>query len=92
MIQAPDDYTGGNAEVILTTADGTQQLWYSQTVTSFPVAINLSNFPSSSAYGIVTISYLKNEEEVILDSDGNQSTQVVQKIAQIQQNVQFTKE
>lgn len=92
MIQAPADYTTGNAEIILTTADGLQQLWYSQNVTSFPVAINLSNFQSSSAYGIVTISYLKNVEKLITDSDGNPSTQVVQEIAQETQNVTFTKE
>lgn len=92
MIQAPADYTTGNAEIILTTADGLQQLWYSQNVTSFPVAINLSNFQSSSAYGIVTISYLKNVEKLITDSDGNPTTQVVQEIAQETQNVTFTKE
>lgn len=92
MIQAPADYTSGNAEIILTTADGSQQLWYSQNVTSFPVAINLSNFQSSSAYGVVTISYLKNVEKLVTDSDGNPTTQVVQEIAQETQNVTFTKE
>ena len=82
---------GGNAEVILTTADGSEQLWYSQNVTAFPVAINLSGFESPSAYGIVTISYLKNTEELVTDSDGNQTTQVSPALAQTQQNVQFTK-
>ena len=91
MIQAPQDYMGGNAEVILTTADGSEQLWYSQNVTAFPVAINLSGFESPSAYGIVTISYLKNTEELVTDSDGNQTTQVSPALAQTQQNVQFTK-
>lgn len=91
MIQAPSDYMGGNAEVILTTADGTTQLWYSQNVTSFPVAINLTGFESPSAYGIVTISYLKSVEELVTDSDGKQTTQVNQALAQTQQNVQFTK-
>lgn len=92
MIQAPQDYMGGNAEVILTTADGSEQLWYSQNVTAFPVAINLSGFESPSAYGIVTISYLKNTEELVTDSDGNQTTQVSPALAQTQQNVQFTKD
>lgn len=92
MVQAPSDYTTGNAEIILTTADGSQQLWYSQNVTSFPVTINLSNFQSSSAYGVVTISYLKNVEKLVTDSDGNPTTQVVQEIAQETQNVTFTKE
>lgn len=91
MIQAPQDYMGGNAEVILTTADGSEQLWYSQNVTAFPVAINLSGFQSPSAYGIVTISYLKTTEEIVTDSEGNQTTQVSPALAQIQQNVQFTK-
>ena len=91
-IQAPADYIGGNAEVILTTADLSEQLWYSQNVTSFPVNINLSGFSSSSAYGIVTISYLKNVEETVTDSDGKQVVQVNQALAQTQQNVQFVKE
>ena len=91
-IQAPSDYIGGNAEVILTTADGATQLWYSQNVTSFPVSINLSGFTSSSAYGIVTISYLKSVEEIVTDSDGNQTTQVNQALAQTQQNVTFSKD
>ena len=55
MVEAPDDYIGGNAEVILTTSDGSQQLWYSQNVTAFPVAINLSNFTSPTAYGLSLI-------------------------------------
>lgn len=91
MIQAPDDYMGGNAEVILTTADGNEQLWYSQNVTAFPVAINLNGFSSPSAYGIVTITYLKNSEELVTDADGNQTTQMSPTVAQIHQNVQFTK-
>ena len=91
-IAAPADYTGGNAEVILTTADGLEQLWCSQSVTSFPVNISLSGFSSSSQYGIVTISYLKNVEEVVTDSDGNQTTQINQALTQTQQNVQFVKE
>lgn len=91
-IQAPSDYTGGNAEVILTTTDFSEQLWYSQNVTSFPVNINLSGFSSSSAYGIVTISYLKNVEEIVTDSDGRQTVQMNQALAQTQQNVQFVKE
>lgn len=91
MIQAPADYMGGNAEVILTTADGTKQLWYSQNVTSFPVSINLNGFESPSAYGIVTISYLKQVEEKVLDADGNETTQMGVDVAQIQQNVQFSK-
>jgi serine/threonine-protein kinase len=91
MVEAPTDYAGGNAEVILTTADGSSQLWYSQNVTSFPVAINLTGFASPSAYGIVTISYFKNTESIVTDADGNTTTQVSPTLAQTQQNVQFTK-
>lgn len=91
MVQAPEDYIGGNAEVILTTSDGSQQLWYSQNVTAFPVSINLSNFTSPTAYGIVIITYLKNVEELVTDADGNQTTQVSPQAAQTRQNVQFTK-
>lgn len=91
MVQAPEDYIGGNAEVILTTSDGSQQLWYSQNVTAFPVSINLSNFTSPTAYGIVIITYLKNTEELVTDADGNQTTQVSPQVAQTRQNVQFTK-
>jgi serine/threonine-protein kinase len=91
MVEAPSDYAGGNAEVILTTADGSSQLWYSQNVTSFPVAINLTGFASPSAYGIVTISYFKNTESIVTDADGNTTTQVTPALAQTQQNVQFTK-
>lgn len=90
-IQAPEDYAGGNAEVILMTADGAAQLWYSQNVTSFPVAINLSGFSSTTAYGIVTITYLKNVAQAVTDADGNVTTQMVQTVAQKQENVQFTK-
>jgi serine/threonine-protein kinase len=89
-IEAPADYTDGNAEVILTTADGATQLWYSQNVTSFPVSINLNGFTSPSAYGIVTISYFRNTETVVTDADGNMTTQVTPTLAQTQQNVQFT--
>lgn len=91
LVDAPADYIGGNAEVILMTADGSQQLWCSQNVTAFPVAINLSGFNSSSAYGIVIISYLKNSEQLVTDADGNQTTQMTPEVAQIRQNVQFIK-
>lgn len=88
-VQAPGDYQGGTAEVVLTSADGTQ-LWYSQNIDSFPVTINLNGFTSSSPYGVVTISYLKNVEEQVVDSDGNTSIQTNQALTQSQQTVQFT--
>ena len=91
MIQAPDGYVSGNAEVILTTADGSKQLWRSETVTSFPVSINLNDFESPSAYGIVTITYPKQVPEVVLDADGNEATQMGITVAQTHQNVNFTK-
>jgi serine/threonine-protein kinase len=90
-IQEPEGFAGGNAEVILTTADESKQLWYSQSVTSFPVSINLNGFESPSAYGTVIISYFKNVETPAVDADGNQTTQVTTELAQTRQTVQFTK-
>jgi len=81
----------GNAEVILTTADGSKQLWYSDSVASFPVTINVNNFESPSAYGIVTITYPKQSPEIVVDADGNESTQMGVEVAQTRQNVNFTK-
>lgn len=92
QIPAPQDYIGGNAEVILTTADGTEQLWYSQNVTAFPVSINLNGFSSPSPTGIVIITYLKNTEQVVTDADGNQTTQMSPTAAQTRQEVTFTKQ
>ena len=73
------------------TADESQELWSSQNVTAFPVSINLNNFTSPSAYGIVLITYLKNVEEIVTDADGNQTTQVSPQPTVIRQNVQFSK-
>ncbi len=91
LIQAPEDYIGGNAEILLTTADNSQQLWSAQNITAFPVPINLNNFTSPSAYGIVIVTYIRNAEQVVTDADGNQTIQVVPEAAQTKQNVQFTK-
>lgn len=91
MVQAPADYIGGDAIVTLMTADETQELWSNQKVTAFPVAINLNNFTSPSAYGIVVITYLRNAEEIVTDADGNQTTQVSPQATVVRQNVQFTK-
>lgn len=90
MIQAPEDYIGGDAIVTLMTADESQELWNNQKVTAFPVPINLNNFASPSPYGIVVITYLRNVEEVVTDADGNQTTQVSPQATVIKQNVQFT--
>lgn len=90
-IRAPEGYLNGNAEVILTTADGSKQLWYSDSVASFPVTINVNNFESPSAYGIVTITYPKQSPEIVVDADGNESTQMGVEVAQTRQNVNFTK-
>ena len=91
LVQAPEDYIGGIAIVTLMTADESQELWSSQNVTAFPVSINLNNFTSPSAYGIVLITYLKNVEEIVTDADGNQTTQVSPQATVIRQNVQFSK-
>ena len=91
MVQAPDDYIGGVSIVTLMTADESQELWSSQNVTAFPVSINLNNFTSPSAYGIVVITYLKNVEEIVTDADGNQTIQVSPQATVVRQNVQFSK-
>ena len=92
VIQTPTNYAGGNAVVLLQSADGSEQLWYSETVTSFPLTISLSNFPCTSSYGIVYVTYIKNVETTVTDADGNTSTQITQTTDQIQQSVQFTKQ
>ena len=89
VIQAPADFAGGNAVVKLMTADGTQDLWYSETVSSFPLSINLTSFPSTSPYGVVYITYIKNKETVVYDAEGRPSTQMVQEVDSVQQNVSF---
>lgn len=92
MIQAPKDYMGGEAEVILMTAEGEKQLWYSKNVTSFPVNINLNSFDSPSAYGKVIITYPKQVQQVVTDAAGNQTTQLGVDVGQEQKSVQFTQE
>lgn len=91
LVQAPADYIGGDAIVTLMTADESQELWSNQKVTAFPVSINLNHFTSPSAYGIVVITYLRNAEEIVIDADGNQTTQVSPQATVVRQNVQFTK-
>lgn len=91
-VQAPEGYMGGNAEVILMTADEKVQLWYSDNVTSFPVSININNFESPLAYGTVIITYPKQVPEAVVDADGNESTQMGVTVAQTRiRNVNFTK-
>ena len=91
-IQAPEDYIGGDAQVLLFTGDRAQQLWAANNVTSFPVSINLSGFESPSAYGVVTIVYLKSVEEPVVDADGRQTTQINQVPTRVDQNVEFIKD
>ncbi len=91
-IQAPEDYIGGDAQVLLFTGDRVQQLWAANNVTSFPVSINLSGFESPSAYGVVTIVYLKSVEEPVVDADGRQTTQINQVPTRVDQNVEFIKD
>lgn len=91
-IQAPKDYMGGDAEVILMTAEGEKQLWYSNNVTSFPVAINLNGFDSPSAYGKVIITYPKQVQQVVTDAAGNKTTQLGIDVGQEVKSVQFTQE
>ncbi len=91
-VQAPDDYIGGDAQVLLLSGDRTKQLWEARSVTSFPVTINLSGFESSSAYGVVIITYLKSVAEPVVDADGRPTTQMGQAATQIEQTVEFVKD
>ena len=73
-VTAPEDYAGGDAEVLLVSATG-QQL-YSSTTSSFPVEINVSNIDASS--GQLTVTYNVNESTEVTDADGNVTVQNVQ--------------
>ena len=63
-----------------------------ESVTAFPVTINLSGFESSSAYGVVIITYLKSVAEPVVDADGRQTTQMSQVATQTEQTVEFVKD
>ena len=74
-VQAPADYAGGDASVVLTGSDGTQL--YSSTTSSFPVEINVTNIFAMSS-GVVYVSYNVNENQEVVDDAGNTTVTQVQ--------------
>lgn len=91
-VQAPSDYAGGNAEIILKTADGEQRLWYNSNITTFPVPINVYNIESTSPYGTLILTYIKNEPVQVTGADGSVTTQMRAVAVSKEQVVQFEKE
>ena len=75
QVQAPSDYVGGDATVVLYGNDGSQLF---STVTSvFPVDISVSNIwmvPSGS----ISITYNVNQQQEVTDAEGNVTVQTVQ--------------
>ncbi|MBQ7943174.1 MAG: Stk1 family PASTA domain-containing Ser/Thr kinase [Lachnospiraceae bacterium] len=91
-VQAPSDYAGGNAEIILKTADSGERLWYNSNITSFPVPIKVSNIESTSPYGTLILTYIKNEPVPVTGADGSVTTQMKAVAVSKEQTVQFVKE
>ncbi len=91
-VQVPSDYAGGNAEIILKTADTGERLWYKSNVTSFPVPIKVSNIQSTSPYGTLILTYIKNEPVQVTGADGAVTTQMKAVAVSKEQTVQFVKE
>lgn len=76
LVQAPSDYAGGDASVVLVEPTTGQQIW-ATTTSVFPVQINISNLYLVSD-GILTINYNANQEQTVTDVNGNVSVVPVQ--------------
>ncbi len=72
MVQAPDDYVGGAATIVLLTTDGTQLFYESAPI--FPYNINLSQIYGVSK-GIVEVTYTVIKQEEVVDANGNVTVQ-----------------
>ncbi|MBR3516792.1 MAG: Stk1 family PASTA domain-containing Ser/Thr kinase [Lachnospiraceae bacterium] len=75
-VQAPADYAGGDAGIILVEPTSGQQIW-STTTSSFPVQINITGLENISD-GIISINYHANQEQTVTDVNGNVSVVPVQ--------------
>lgn len=73
-VNAPANYAGGDAVVVLKAMDGTQ-LW-STTTASFPVEINVTNIFAKSS-GEVYITYNIIKQENVVGEDGSVTVQNV---------------
>lgn len=74
QVQAPADYNGGEAQVVLKGSDGSQL--YATNTNTFPVDINVSNL-FAIPYGEVYITYNVSEAQEVTDSEGNVTIQNV---------------
>ncbi|MCR4647666.1 MAG: Stk1 family PASTA domain-containing Ser/Thr kinase [Lachnospiraceae bacterium] len=72
MVQAPDDYVGGAATIVLLTTDGTQLFYESAPI--FPYNINLSQIYGVSK-GVVEVTYTVIKQEEVVDANGNVTVQ-----------------
>ncbi len=75
-VAAPVDYISGGATVILTTDAGDEL--FRDTVTGFPVAININGI-SNATSGTITVIYTVSVAENYTDESGNIKTQTTQK-------------
>jgi serine/threonine-protein kinase len=76
MVQAPSDYAGGDAGIILVEPTTGQQIW-ATTTSVFPVQINITGLYMVSD-GILSINYKANQEQTVTDVNGNVSVEMVQ--------------
>lgn len=75
-VTVPADYVSGEATIVLTTSGGEEL--FRDTVTAFPVAININGI-SNATNGTITIVYTVSVPEIYTDEFGNVQTQTVQK-------------
>ena len=73
-VNAPSDYAGGDAVVVLKGTDGNNL--FQTTTSTFPVNINISNIYCMSS-GELTITYNVNNPTEVTDADGNVTMQDV---------------
>ena len=76
MVQAPSDYAGGDAGIVLVEPTTGQQIW-ATTTSVFPVQINITGLYMISD-GILSINYKANQEQTVTDVNGNVSVEMVQ--------------
>ena len=86
MVQAPENYTGGAATIVLKTTDGTEL--YRESAPVFPFNINLSQIYGVSR-GVVEVTYTVINTEEVVDENGNVTVQNVPKENTISYEVEF---
>ena len=86
MVQAPENYTGGAATIVLKTLDGTEL--YRESAPVFPFNINLSQIYGVSR-GIVEVTYTVINTEQVVDENGNVTVQNVPKQDSVSYEVEF---